>query len=393
MPRGSSKEYINRRSRARGVTVKHEIDPPVLEVEDLHTSFDTDTGPVPVVDGVSLRVPRGKTVALVGESGCGKSVTALSIMRLIPQPPGRIVRGRILFRESSKAEPVDLPTLDERALRSLRGKRIAMIFQEPRAALNPVCSVGAQIIEALELHRGLRGRPARAAAVEMLRQVGIPVAARRVDEYPHQLSGGMCQRVLIAMALAGRPALLIADEPTTALDVTVQLQILELLRELQNRRRMGIIFITHDLGVVAEIADYVYVMYAGRIVEHAPVGDLFAEPLHPYTRGLLRCLPRLSQQRQRLEVIPGSVPDPAQFPSGCRFHPRCRFSAERAGAPDRKTSETDEEAGRVVLPRCVEAYAGEPSGAPPLIERRPEHFVACWETDAAPESVAGRPTD
>jgi oligopeptide/dipeptide ABC transporter ATP-binding protein len=356
-------------------------DAPLLEIEDLRTAFATDERMVPAVDGVSLTIPRGKTVALVGESGCGKSVTALSILRLIPQPPGRIVGGRILFRELHAADPIDLLRVSDREMRSIRGNRIAMIFQEPMTALNPVYSIGEQVVEAVELHQGLRGKAAWAAAVEALRRVGIPDAARRSHDYPHQLSGGMRQRVMIAMALSCKPALLIADEPTTALDVTVQQQILELLRTLQAESGMSILFITHDLGVVAEAAEDVYVMYAGRIVEHGPVADVLAHPLHPYTQGLMRCMPRLSRRMDRLEVIPGSVPDPRRPPSGCRFHPRCPLSADHARAGRRVSLPVKSEISDTVLRRCVEEYDGEPSGLPTLGELAPGHFVACWEAE------------
>ena len=365
----------------------------LLEIQELRTLFETDGGTIPAVDGVSLSIPRGKTVALVGESGCGKSVTALSILRLIPQPPGRIVGAGILFRESPAADPIDLLQLSDREMRSIRGNRIAMIFQEPMTALNPVYSIGEQIVEAVELHQGLRGKAAWATAIDALRRVGIPDAARRSHDYPHQLSGGIRQRVMIAMALSCKPSLLIADEPTTALDVTVQQQILDLLRTLKAESGMSILLITHDLGVVAEAADDVYVMYAGRIVEHGPVADVLAHPLHPYTQGLMRCTPRLSQRKERLEVIPGSVPDPRRLPSGCRFHPRCPLSADRARAGacekgfshqrqgDRETVPVKSEISDAVLRRCVEEHDGEPSGLPTLRELKPGHFVACWEAE------------
>ena len=353
----------------------------LLTVQDLQTSFEADDVLLPVVDGVSLTIPRGKTVALVGESGCGKSVTALSILRLIPQPPGRIVGGRILFRELHAADPIDLLHVSDREMRSIRGNRIAMIFQEPMTALNPVYSIGEQVAEAVELHQGLRGNAAWETAVEALRRVGIPDAARRSHDYPHQLSGGMRQRVMIAMALSCKPGLLIADEPTTALDVTVQQQILELLRTLQAESDMSILLITHDLGVVAEAAEDVYVMYAGRIVEHGPVADVLAHPLHPYTQGLMRCMPRLSRRMERLEVIPGAVPDPRRLPSGCRFHPRCPLSADRARSGDRPRAPVKSEISDAALRRCVEEYDGEPSGLPTLGEVAPGHFVACWEAD------------
>ncbi len=359
-------------------------DSPLLDVQDLRVTFANDVREVPVVDGVSLRVPRGRTVALVGESGCGKSVTALSIMRLIPQPPGRIAAGRVLLADHRSAEPVDLLQLPEREMPAVRGKRVAMIFQEPFASLTPVYSIGDQLIEALTLHRAMHGSAARAAAVELLDRVGIGEPAQRLREYPHQLSGGMCQRVMIAMALAGRPELLIADEPTTALDVTVQLQILDLMRSLQAQTGMGIIMITHDLGVVAEVADYVYVMYAGRIVEHAPTASLLTHPLHPYTNGLLRCIPRLDDDRDRLEVIPGRVPDPADLPAGCPFHPRCDLAArlaESAGkeAADKKTAATCASTGCEVLSRCAGVGSGESAGPPGLTEIAEGHCVACWE--------------
>lgn len=366
---------------------------PLLEVRDLRVSFHTETGIVPVVDEVSLRIPHGKVVALVGESGCGKSVTALSIMRLIPQPPGQITGGKILLSESSPqggsrraghepdhgTPPVDLLRLGDRQMRAVRGARIAMVFQEPMTSLNPVCTVGNQVVEAIELHQSLRGISARAQAVEMLRKVGIPAPRQRVHDYPYQLSGGMQQRVMIAMALACRPALLIADEPTTALDVTIQLQILDLLKSLQAETGMSLLIITHDLGVVGEIADDVYVMYAGRIVEHGAVRDVLDHPLHPYTQGLLRCVPRLSQRLETLDVIPGRVPDPADWPSGCRFHPRCALCGERARQGSRNVVPVDSVIGGVALRCCVESYAEEPSGKPLLRDARPGHEVACWE--------------
>lgn len=361
------------------MTAESPENPPLLDVRDLRTTFDTDAGVVAAVDGVSLQVPRGKTVALVGESGCGKSVTALSIMRLIPQPPGRITDGEVLFTESSDAGTIDLLTLKDRAMRAIRGNRIAMVFQEPHVSLNPVFTVGDQVTEAIELHQPLRGRAARDAAVDMLREVGIPAPEQRAREYPHQLSGGMQQRVMIAMALSCKPALLIADEPTTALDVTVQMQILDLLGLFQTGSGMSIILITHDLGVVAEIADYGYVMYAGRIVEHAPVKTLLTRPRHPYTQGLLRCTPRLSDARGRLEVIPGGVPDPGCFPRGCRFHPRCGLTREHAREDQHPSIMIESDLSGPVLRRCVESYDGEPSGMPHLRQIEPEHFVACWE--------------
>jgi oligopeptide/dipeptide ABC transporter ATP-binding protein len=269
------------------------------------------------VQDVSFRIPRQKTFALVGESGCGKSVTALSIMRLIPAPPGRIVGGRIIFNGQNLLE------LSEKQMREIRGNKIAMIFQEPMTSLNPVFTVGNQITEAIKLHQDLSSARAGAAAVRILNEVGIAGAKQRISDYPHQLSGGMRQRVMIAMAVSCRPSLLIADEPTTALDVTIQAQILDLLDELQKHSEMSILLITHDLGVVAERADDVAVMYASRIVEQSDCGSLFAQPLHPYTQGLLKSLPQLGLRAQRLPVIPGTVPEPLHFPTGCKFHPRC----------------------------------------------------------------------
>jgi len=290
---------------------------PILSVRELQTYFFTDAGVARAVDGVSFDVYPGRTLALVGESGCGKSITALSILRLIPEPPGRIVGGSILFegRDLLLANPTDM--------RSLRGNAISMVFQEPMTSLNPVFRVGDQIGAVLRLHRGLSKAQARDAVVDLLEQVGIPAPGERVDNYPHQMSGGMRQRIMIAMALACDPKVLIADEPTTALDVTIQAQILDLLRKLQRERGMAIILITHDLGVVAESADDVAIMYAGRIIEQAPVRELFAHRSHPYTQGLFDSLPELGAERARLRAIQGSVPPATQFPSGCRFHPRC----------------------------------------------------------------------
>ncbi len=290
---------------------------PLLRLENLKTYFHTDDAVVRAVDGVSYEVNAGETLAVVGESGSGKSVTALSILRLIPQPPGRIESGRILFKGR------DLLTLSEAEMRTIRGREISMIFQEPMTALNPVFTCGEQIIEAVMLHDRVDRRAARKRAIEMLELVGIPSAPQRVDEYPHQLSGGMRQRVMIAMALACRPSVLIADEPTTALDVTIQAQILELLKRLQAEMGMAVILITHDLGVVVETADRVAVMYAGQVVEYSDVRSAFRKPLHPYAAGLQASLPKLGETRTSLRVIPGNVPNPARFPQGCRFHPRC----------------------------------------------------------------------
>ena len=296
----------------------------LLEVKDLTTHFFTDDGVVRAVDGVSFHVDKGETLGVVGESGCGKSVTALSIMRLIPQPPGQIVRGRIDYNGRNLLE------LPPKEMRKIRGKEISMIFQEPMTSLNPVFTVGEQIAEALRLHEGLNRRDALDRAIEMLRLVHIPNAERRVREYPHQLSGGMRQRVMIAMALSCSPKLLIADEPTTALDVTIQAQILELLNELKARFGMAVLLITHDMGVIAETAQRVIVMYAAQVVEEASVRELFKEPLHPYTQGLLRSIPRIdlaATQRRRLQTIPGTVPTlRGEARPGCRFAPRCEFA-------------------------------------------------------------------
>jgi peptide/nickel transport system ATP-binding protein len=297
---------------------------PLLSIRDLAVGFETDDGPVRAVDGVSLEVPRGATIGVVGESGCGKSVTAFSIMRLLPQPQGRILGGQILFegRDLARATPEEM--------RRIRGAKIGMVYQEPQSALNPVHSIGRQLSEVLLLHQTDNRREAWSRSVEMLRRVGIPSPEIRMGEYPHQLSGGMRQRVGIAMALACRPALLIADEPTTALDVTVQAQILELLRELQREMGMSVILITHDLGVIAENCEEVFVMYAGRIAERAGVRELFARPAHPYTRGLLASIPRLSARpKSRLATIEGLVPGLREMPPGCRFQNRCPHAQPR----------------------------------------------------------------
>jgi len=323
---------------------------PLLEVEGLKTHFYTRDGIVRAVDGVSFSVRSGETLAIVGESGCGKSVTSLSILRLIASPPGRTVAGSIRF------EGRDLLGLSEPEMRKVRGNEISMIFQEPMTSLNPVLTIGRQIAEALTLHRGLDRATARARAVEMLALVNIPEPARRVSEYPHQLSGGMRQRVMIAMALACNPKLLIADEPTTALDVTIQAQILDLMRGLKEKTGAAIVLITHDLGVVAEMAQRVIVMYAGRKIEEATVDDLFARPRHPYTQGLLHSIPRLGATtggvRTRLEEIRGMVPSMREEIPGCVFAPRCAYATDR----------------------CRTEY-------PPLEEKAPGHRVACWEAD------------
>jgi len=296
---------------------------PLLIVRDLHTTFATDAGIARAVDGVSFTVARGETVGLVGESGCGKSVTALSLLRLI-DGAGRIEAGSEIILEGR-----NLIALSEREMREVRGNRVAMIWQEPLSALNPVMTVGDQIGEVARVHAGASRREARAKAVEMLRLVGISAPEQRATEYPHQLSGGMRQRVVIAMALVMNPALLIADEPTTALDVTIQAQIIELLREVQQRMGMSVLLITHDLGVVAETASRVIVMYAGEVVEESPVREIFAAAHHPYTEGLLRAMPRVGATGGRLAVIPGSVPAPTNWPSGCRFRDRCPYAWER----------------------------------------------------------------
>ena len=290
---------------------------PLLKVEDLVTVFQTSEGLVRAVDGVTFHVGSGETVALVGESGCGKSVSALSIMRLVQAPAGRIASGRVLL------DGVDLAGLAEPEMRKVRGARIDMIFQEPMTSLNPVLTVGFQVAEAVQLHRGLSRTEAWAEAVKMLELVEIPDPVERARSYPHQLSGGMRQRVMIAMALSCGPELLIADEPTTALDVTIQAQILELLDGLRVRLGMALLLITHDLGVVAERAERVLVMYAGRVVEEGPVSEVFGDPRHPYTQGLLRSVPRLGRPRSKLDTIPGVVPRLTELPSGCRFHNRC----------------------------------------------------------------------
>ncbi len=322
---------------------------PLLEVDDLKTYFYTRDGVVRAVDGVSFSVYPGETLAVVGESGCGKSVTSLSIMRLIASPPGKIVNGRLMFQGR------DLLGLTEDEMRRVRGNEISMIFQEPMTSLNPVLTIGRQIAEALVLHRGMKRKAALERAVEMLTLVNIPEAARRIEQYPHQLSGGMRQRVMIAMALACNPRLLIADEPTTALDVTIQAQILDLMRGLKEKTGAAIVLITHDLGVVAEMAQRVVVMYAGRKVEEAPVDELFARPRHPYTEGLLKSIPRLEDaqaaNRARLAEIPGMVPSLKEDIAGCLFAPRCGYATER----------------------CRREY-------PPLEQKAPGHFAACWES-------------
>ena len=323
----------------------------LLEVRGLSVQFDTATGPIRAVDDVHLNIVRGQTVGLVGESGCGKSTLAYALLRLVP-PPGRIVEGEILWKGT------DLLRLPDKEIRRVRGKEIALIFQEPSAALNPVLTVGDQVAEPLRIHQGMSRRDALAKTVELFRAVHIPDAETRVDDYAHQMSGGMKQRVLIAMAIACAPDLLIADEPTTALDVTIQAQILDLLDQLKEQFRFAILLVSHDLGVVAQNADRVAVMYAGRIVEEAPVDSLFKDPRHPYTSGLLRSLPRRGRTltrgtrgtRERLEAIPGTVPDLAELPPGCAFAPRCPLEFDLCG-----------------------------SAVPPLTEIASGHLAACYK--------------
>ncbi len=342
------------------------MDKPLLELRSVNVAFDTERGQIRPVRDTSLSIFPGQTVALVGESGCGKSVTALSILRLIPEPPGKILSGEILL------DGRDLLKLSEKEMRKVRGKDIAMIFQEPMTSLNPVFTIGDQIAEAVTLHQKVSNRKAFEIAEEALNDVGIADPHRRLYEYPHQMSGGMRQRVMIAMALACKPRLLIADEPTTALDVTIQAQILELLRKLQRERGMSILLITHDLGVVAENADVVGVMYASRVSEFATVEELFDHPQHPYTEGLFKSMPSLGRHKERLDTIPGTVPNPARFPSGCKFHPRCTRTRELAArSPVQDTVEvvTTEERFKVMQP----CKADEPL----LREVRPGHWASC----------------
>ncbi len=332
------------------------MEQPVLKVDHLQTHFYTRDGVVKAVDGVSLSLSRGETLGVVGESGCGKSVTALSIMRLVPPHAGRIVSGSVNF------DGEELLTLDPAAMRAIRGDRISMIFQEPMTSLNPVLTVGRQIAESVALHQHLPPRAALDRAIEMLTLVRIPDPKRRAREYPHQLSGGMRQRVMIAIAMACSPTILIADEPTTALDVTIQAQILELMLEMKERTGAAVMLITHDLGVIAETAQRVIVMYAGRKVEEASVKALFARPRHPYTRGLMTSIPRLnrtddnSTRSMRLTEIPGVVPSLIDLAGGCTFAPRCSYASEQ----------------------CRAAY-------PPEVEAAPGHFVACWNAASLPE--------
>lgn len=303
---------------------------PLLEVDNLQTHFYTSRGTVLAVDGVSLALARGSTLGVVGESGCGKSITALSILRLVPSPPGRIVSGKIMFAGE------DLLQKTKSEMQELRGNRISMIYQDPMTSLNPVYTIGNQIGEVMVRHKNMGKSEAKRESIRLLGLVGIPTPERRVDDYPHQLSGGMRQRAMIAMALACNPQLLIADEPTTALDVTIQAQILDLMNTLQQEFGMAIMLITHDLGIVAEFVDYVVVMYAGRVVEEADTKSLFRSPKHPYTRGLLASIPRLDVEWDRLQTIEGRVPTGLDIPKGCRFNPRCTLAEEACalGEPD-----------------------------------------------------------
>ncbi len=333
----------------------------LVSIRNLKTYFHTDAGVARAVDDVSFDIPLGRTVALVGESGCGKSVTALSIMRLIPEPPGKIHSGQILIGDQ------DVLKLSEKAMRKFRGNTVSMIFQEPMTSLNPVFRVGDQVAASMRVHRQLSKPEARQRTIDLFAQVGIPSPESRVDDYPHQMSGGMRQRAMIAMALACDPKLLIADEPTTALDVTIQAQILDLLRALQAERNMSLLLITHDLGVVAEMAEHVAIMYAGKIVEKADVNALFRKPYHPYTIGLFRSIPNIVLERAdgatraRLYAIKGQVPPATAFPSGCRFHPRCPFAME--------------------LCRNEE---------PPLEQQADGRHVACWLHDAERMKAMGQ---
>jgi oligopeptide/dipeptide ABC transporter ATP-binding protein len=325
-----------------------------MQVRDLKTHFFTEDGVVPAVDGISYSLGKGETLGLVGESGCGKSVSALSVIGLI-SPPGKIIEGAILL------DGLNLLDIPEAKMRQVRGNRISMIFQEPMTSLNPVFTIGNQIMEAIRVHQEVSRAEARNRTIEMLRKVKIPAAESRVDEFPHQMSGGMRQRVMIAMALACGPEVLIADEPTTALDVTIQAQIMELLEELQRDLEMSILLITHNLGLVAEVSDHIAVMYASKLVEYTQTHELFASPLHPYTHGLLTSVPTLGMPKDRaLKVIPGQVPNPLHFPSGCKFHPRCPLAEERC---------TKEE--------------------PLLLEVQPGHWAACHMIEGGTLSGSG----
>lgn len=296
---------------------------PLLEIKGLQTHFFTDRGRVPAVDGVDIHIRKGEVLGIVGESGCGKSVMSLSVMGLVPNPPGKIVNGSIQFKGENLAD------LSENRMREIRGNEIAMIFQEPMTSLNPVFTNGNQISETVRLHRGLNKKEARQHSIEMLRKVGIPRPEAIVDEYPHQLSGGMRQRVMIAMAMSCDPELLIADEPTTALDVTIQAQILDLMKQLNQESGTAIMMITHDLGVVSEMCDRIVVMYAGKVVEEGTTRTILKNPKHPYTQGLIQSVPRMDVTRDKLYSIPGNVPNPRNMPQGCRFAPRCEFVMDR----------------------------------------------------------------
>ena len=354
---------------------------PLLRVENLAVSFDGPAGRVRAVNGVNLSIYPGQTLGVVGESGCGKSVSALSTLQLVPTPPGHFDSGSIWWNPGSEktvsgtvstgetpgetgSDPIDLLTLTEKQMQNIRGNDIAMIFQEPMTSLNPVYTVGEQILEAILLHQNVSRKQAVDIAIQALMDVGIADAASRLKVYPHQMSGGMRQRIMIAMALACQPKLLLADEPTTALDVTIQAQILELLHKLQAQRGMSIMLITHDLGVVAENADVVAVMYAGRVVEYGSVHDVFDNPLHPYTRGLFDSMPILGSSKHRLRTIEGNVPNPADLPTGCPFHPRCRsFEGDT---------------------HCT-------TNDPPLHEIAPGHWASCWHVDGHEQAKATRP--
>jgi len=314
----------------------------LLDVQGLTTAFMTGRGEITAIEDVSFSLKEGEILGIVGESGSGKSVTALTIMGLLPRPPARIAAGSVMFQGQ------DLTKLSGREMQRIRGPGIAMIFQEPMTSLNPVFSIGDQIMETIRAHENLPAAALRKRAIDMLDKVGIPSAARRLDDYPHQMSGGQRQRVMIAIALACNPKLLIADEPTTALDVTIQAQILDLLMDLRDEFRMAIMIITHNMGVIAETADRVLVMYAGRVIEEAPVARVFDHPVHPYTRGLLECVPSITEDRARLIAIPGTLPDPARRPPGCRYSVRCRYAQ----------------------PSCSEAL-------PPLILEEADHWAAC----------------
>ena len=314
----------------------------LLDVQGLTTAFMTGRGEITAIEEVSFSLKEGEILGIVGESGSGKSVTALTIMGLLPQPPARIAAGKVMFHGQ------ELTKLSSREMQRIRGPGIAMIFQEPMTSLNPVFSIGDQIMETIRAHENLPAAALRKRAIDMLDKVGIPSAARRLDDYPHQMSGGQRQRVMIAIALACNPKLLIADEPTTALDVTIQAQILDLLMDLRDEFRMAIMIITHNMGVIAETADRVLVMYAGRVIEEAPVARVFDHPIHPYTRGLLECVPSITEDRARLIAIPGTLPDPARRPPGCRYSVRCRYA----------------------LPSCSDAL-------PPLILEEADHWAAC----------------